>query len=67
MNCGRLNDALQYQLQLQQNLIHMGTVADEQPNVRHLLFTRSDKSQPQDKAAAAPSGELPHDEVQASE
>ena len=42
MNAGRLNDAIQYQLQLQQNLIYLGTVADEQPDVRKLAFSRAD-------------------------
>lgn len=38
MNAGRIDDAIQYQLQLQQNLLYLGTIADEQPNVRKLTF-----------------------------
>eukprot|EP00966_Prymnesium_polylepis_P190040 4404048-Prymnesium_polylepis.2 len=52
LNAGRFNDAIQYQLQLQQNLIHLGTVADEQPDVRKLAFARAPPQQP----AASESG-----------
>ena len=42
MNAGRIADAVAYQQQLQQNLIYLGTIADEQPDVRTLVFERSD-------------------------
>uniref|UniRef100_A0A7S4C125 SS18 N-terminal domain-containing protein n=1 Tax=Chrysotila carterae TaxID=13221 RepID=A0A7S4C125_CHRCT len=39
-NLGRLHECVQYQLQLQQNLIYLATHADEQPALRPLFFER---------------------------
>ena len=38
MCLGRLHESLQYQVQLQQNLIYLATYADEDPNLRRLIF-----------------------------
>ena len=41
MNLGRLHESLQYQYQLQQNLIYLATHADEDPNLSKLVFRAS--------------------------
>lgn len=38
LNCGRLHEAMQYQMQLQQNLLWLGVHADEDPNLEKLTF-----------------------------
>ena len=40
ISVGRLNDAIKFQYQLQQNLIYLGTFADEQSDVREMKFSR---------------------------
>ena len=47
MNVGWLHESLQYQLQLQQNLIYLATHADDDPALQRLVFRR-----PQQPAAA---------------
>ena len=41
MNLGRLHESLQYQYQLQQNLIYLATRADEDPDLSKLVFRPS--------------------------
>jgi len=48
MNVGWLHESLQYQLQLQQNLIYLATHADDDPALQRLGFGR-----PAQSAAAA--------------
>lgn len=40
-NLGRLHECLQYQLQLQQNLVHLAMHADEQPGIQPLSIARA--------------------------
>ena len=54
MCLGRLHESLQYQLQLQQNLIYLATHADEEPHLEKLVFLGN--RQPQQPPASAPSG-----------
>ena len=51
MNLGRLHESLQYQLQLQQNLIYLATLADDHPSLEPLTVTQPDVS----AASAGPS------------
>jgi len=37
-NLGRLHECVQYQLQLQQNLVHLAMYADEQPGIQPLVL-----------------------------
>ena len=53
MNLGRLHESLQYQLQLQQNLIHLATHADDDPRLQKLAFRAPSHQAP----AASPAGE----------
>ena len=39
LNLGRLHESLQYQLQLQQNLIYLATHADEDPQLEPMRFS----------------------------
>ena len=43
LNLGRLHESLQYQLQLQQNLIYLATHADEDPQLEPMRFNSSQK------------------------
>merc|ERR1712083_217880 len=40
-NTGRLHECVQYQLQLQQNLIYLATFADQHPGLQPLVFEQS--------------------------
>jgi hypothetical protein len=46
LNRGQLHESIQYQLQLQQNLIHLATHADEEPALERLRFCRPPRVQP---------------------
>ena len=41
MNLGQLHVSLQYQLQLQQNLIYLATHADDDPRLERVAFSRN--------------------------
>jgi len=62
-NAGRLHECIQYQLQLQQNLIYLATLADKDPRLRPLLLSAPDDAAALragpgiEHAAAAPSGD----------
>ena len=50
---GRLHESLQYQLQLQQNLIYLATHADEDPMLERMQFARALPASGAEEAAAA--------------
>ena len=54
MNFGHLHDALEYQWQLHQNLLHLASFADEDENLRGIRFNPAGaaESQEQEEAAA---------------
>ena len=62
-NAGRLHECIQYQLQLQQNLIYLATLADKDPRLRPLLLSAPDDAAALragpgvEHAAAAPGGD----------
>mmetsp|Transcript_31013 Transcript_31013/g.99547 ORF Transcript_31013/g.99547 Transcript_31013/m.99547 type:complete len:102 (+) Transcript_31013:89-394(+) len=51
-NLGRLHECVQYQLQLQQNLVHLAMHADEQPGIQPLRVAAQ-----QQQPAEAPTGQ----------
>jgi hypothetical protein len=57
LSFGRLHESLQYQLQLQQNLIYLATHADEDPQLEPMQFVGS-----QQQAAAGASRNTNHKE-----
>ena len=53
MNLGRLHESLQYQTQLQQNLIYLATHADEQPGLMPLKLRQDHSERAADIAQTA--------------
>ena len=54
LNLGRLHESLQFQLQLQQNLLYLGTHADDEPALERVRFARRQQQpEPEQPEAAA--------------
>ena len=66
-NAGRLHECIQYQLQLQQNLIYLGTHADDEPGLERVRFQRRPPPPPAEREAATAEPATAGDEQAAAE